>query len=217
MIRNLKMFGMAIVAVFAMSAVAASMASADSFTAEKAPVTYTGNQSEANVFTTTVGTVKCTVTTFKGTVNSTSTTTASVTPTYSGCTAFGFPADIEVNGCEYLLHVGAATTGTVDVVCPVGKEITVVATTSATNPTPKCIVHIKAQSGLGTVTYSNVGTGTTREVLVSVNVSGIHYTHTPGSGLGACPTEGTSTTGTYTGSVLVTGESGATHVGIFLS
>lgn len=141
MIRNLKMFGRAIVAVFAISAVAASMASADSFTAESAPVTWTGNQQTANVFTTTVGTVKCSSTTLKGTVTIVITIHVTLTPGHSGCTAFGFPADIDVNGCTYQLNISptaGVTTGTADIVCPAGQEMTVTATTSSTNPTLKC-------------------------------------------------------------------------------
>lgn len=220
MIRNIKVLGTALVAALAISAVAASLASADSFTAESAPAIYTGSQQTANVLTTTVGTQKCTTTTFKGTVNATSTTTVSVSPSYSGCTAFGFPSDYDVNGCEYLFHISptaGVTTGTVALVCPAGKEITITAKSSVTNPTLKCTIHTPAQSGLGTVTYKNVGAGATREILFELNLTGIKYTHTAGTGLGAC-TSGSATSGTYTGSVLFTGENaGGAHVGIFLS
>jgi hypothetical protein len=95
MIHRYKALVMALVAVSALSAMFASAASADKFKAESAPVTYTGNQEEANVLTTTVGTWKCTTTTFKGTVNVTETSEVSVAPTYGGCTAFGFPAHID--------------------------------------------------------------------------------------------------------------------------
>jgi hypothetical protein len=218
MVRNFKVLGIAVIAMFAMSAVMASMASADKFKAESAPVTYTGNQEEQNVFTTTAGTVKCTTTTFKGTVAVTETSEASVAPTYAGCTAFGFPAHIDVNGCTFLLKIGAATTGTADVVCPAGQEITVTATTSSVNSTLKCTVHVPAQTNLGTVTYSNTGAGATREVLVAVNLAGnVKYSHTAGTGLGAC-TSGSAATGSYKGSVKVTGENaGGTHVGVFVS
>jgi hypothetical protein len=223
MIRNLKVFGLSIIAILALSSVAASMASADKFTVESSPATLTANQVEANVFTTTAGTVKCTTTTFKGTVNVVSTTEVTVAPTYGGCTGFGFPAHVDVNECVYVLTINPAagvTTGTVDVECPAGKEITVTATTSSVNPTLKCTVHVPTQTDVGVVTYKNVGTppgGETREVLVEVNLAGLKYTHTAGSGLGACPS-GSSSTGTYKGTVLVTGENaaGTTHIGVFV-
>jgi hypothetical protein len=223
MIRNLKVLGLALVAVCAMSAVAASMASADTFNSVGGvAVSLTGKQTgTGDVFTTTAGTVKCKEVTYTGTSTSGVTTVTGV-PSYpaktaggeQNCTGFGFPAEINTNGCKYLFHIGAATTGTLDVVCEAGKEITVTATSGAT---VKCIVHVPAQTGLGTITYKNTGSGTTQEVEIEANVSGLKYKHTAGSGLGACTT-GEASAGTYVGKAIVTGETdgGSTHVGIFL-
>jgi len=229
MIRNLKVLALALVAVFAMSAVAASMAFADSFTSESSPVQLTGKQvGEGDTFTTEVGTVKCKEVTYKATA-ATPTTTITATPTYpekttggvQNCTGFGFPAKVETNGCRYLFHVGAATTGTLDIVCDPEKEITVAATSVGVT---KCIVHVPAQTNKGVVTYKNTGSLTTREVEVEANITGLTYTWTKGTGLGACTVaekaEGESSTGSYTGKALITGEKdngGTEHVGIFLS
>jgi len=225
MIRNLKVLGLALVAVLAMSAVAASMASADAFTSEKSPVLLTGKQiAPGDVFTTTAGTVKCKEVSYKATTG-TPTTTISATPTYpaktasgeQNCTGFGFPAEVTTNGCTYLFHLGAATTGTLDIVCPAEKEITVTAVSAGTD---KCIVHVPAQVGLATITYRNSGGSlSTRELEVEANIGGLTYTHTEGTGIGRC-TPGHSATGTYTGKAIVTGEEDGSpfaHVGIFLS
>ena len=182
---NLKILGLAIVAVLAMSALSASMASAAEFNAEKTPVTITGAQVEENVLTTTAGTVKCTGTKFVGTSSTSPTTTITVNATYTGCTGFGFPATVSMNGCHFTLHISpGVATGTADVLCS-GNEITVVASSGGTT---KCTVHVKAQNGLGTITYTNAGaaSGSTREVLLDLNLSKIHYTHTEGTGLGKC-------------------------------
>lgn len=232
MIRNLKVLGLALVAVFAMSAVAASMASADTFKSETGlSVTLTGKQSgTGDVFTTTAGTVKCKQVNYTGT-SASGVTTVTATPNYpakflntevvppkeeQNCTGFGFPAEIATNGCTYLFHLNATTAdGTLDVVCPEGKEITV---TAAAAGTTKCIVHVAAQKGLGTVTYKNIGATTTREVEIAANISKLSYKHTAGTGLGAC-TSGAAATGTYVGNATVTGETDGVepvHVGIFL-
>jgi len=225
MIRNLKVLGLALVAVFALSAVAASAASADSLTSESSPVVLTGKQVGAgDVFTLTAGTAKCKEIKYTATTT-TPTTTVSATPSFpaktasgeQNCTGFGFPSETITNGCTYLFHIGAATTGTMDVVCPAGKEITIVSSSAGTT---KCTVHVAAQSGLGTVTYRNVGTLTTREVELEVNLTNVKYSHTEGTGLGKC-TSGAAVNGSYVGKALITGEEDKAlepkHVGIFLS
>jgi hypothetical protein len=223
MIRNLKTLGLALVAVCAMSASTASMAFADTFTSEGGvAVTLTGKQTGAgDVFTTTAGTVKCKEISYAGTSKS-GVTTVTAVPNFpmkttggeQNCTGFGFPVEITTNGCSYLFHIGGATTGTLDVVCEAGKEITI---TAAAAGIAKCILHVPTQSGLGTITYKNTGATTTREVEIEANLSGLKYKHTAGTGLGSCST-GSATTGTYVGKAIVTGETdgGSTHVGIFL-
>jgi hypothetical protein len=221
MIRNLK--ALALVAVFAMSVFAASTASADTYTSEGgSAVALTGKQAgSGDVLTTTAGTVKCKEINYTGTTKA-GVTTVAFKPNYpikttggeQNCTGFGFPAEVNSNGCTYLSHTGAGTTGMMDIVCEAGKEITI---TAAAAGTSKDIMHLPAQTGLGTITYKNIGAGTTREVEIEFNLSGIKYRHTAGTGLGA-GTTGEGSSGTYVGKMVVTGETdgGSTHVGIFL-
>ncbi len=193
MIRNLKILGLAFVAVFAMGAV---VASAQQFHSESAPSTVTGSQEGQGVFTTDAGTIECTTATYKGTIGTTTTTTISMVPTFSGCTAFGgfASAKITTNGCEYLLHItqNGSNTGTMDIACPGSNEITVVAEVFGT---VKCTVHIHPKSGLQTVTYTNVGVGATRERIVHLDITNFTYTVTAGTGFGACSTTGTTHNG----------------------
>jgi hypothetical protein len=221
MIRKLKVLPLALLA--AMGTVAVSVASADTFTsAGGVAVTLTGKETgTGDVITTTAGTAKCREVTYTGT-SASGVTTVTLVPNYpikttggeQNCTGFGFPAEINMNGCSYLFHIAAATTGTMDIVCPEGKEITI---TAATAGIIKCIVHVPAETGLGPITYKNTGSGATREIEIEANVTGLVYRHTAGSGLGACTT-GQSTAGSYVGKAIVTGETdgGSTHVGIFL-
>jgi hypothetical protein len=205
--RNLKAMGLFVI-VFAVMGV--SSASAVEFKSASAPVTVTGSGTEATTFTTTAGTVNCKQESYTGTASSTSQATLTVTPSYSECSGFGFSATIDMNSCDYLFHAS----GTVDIVCPAGNEITVTATSFGTT---KCVVHVPPQTGLGTITFDNEGTGETRDVKVTANVTGIHYSHTAGTGFGACGT-GTGTAGKLEGTVTTTGETdpGTTHVGIWV-
>ena len=224
MMRNLKVLGIAMAAVFAMSAVIASAASADQLTSESSPVTLTGAQiaSENNKLTSPeVGTISCETADYNATSVATPTRTITVTPVYTNCRVFGFLSHtpIHMNGCDYLLHVNTAandTTGTADLVCPAGATVTATAISVGTT---KCTVHIAPQTNLAKIEATNIGSGATREIELHLEIENIAETHTKGSGLGACPA-GSSTKAVLEGTVKVTGETTSatpTHVGIFLS
>jgi hypothetical protein len=204
--RNLKMIGLLVVML---AATAASSASAANFYSEGEPTTITGSRTKASTLTTTAGTVTCESESYTATMASSQQETLTVTPSYSGCTGFGFSATIALNGCDYVFNAA----GTVDIVCPEGKEITVTATSSETT---KCIVHIPAQTGLGSVKYKNEGSGSTRDILVTAEVTGIKYTHTAGTGAGACST-GSASNGSLEASVALTGETeGEASTGVWV-
>jgi len=218
--RNLKILGLSLVAMFAMSAVAASMASADTLTGEKYPVTLTGDQDgQTDVFTTTAGTVSCKKASYVGTITGPS-KEAEATPTYSECTALGFPATVHTNGCKYkftMTQPGASsTTSLVDIVCPGANEITVTAIGAGT---VKCTIHVPAQNGLNHVEWVNISAGTTSDITGNITISNLTYKHTAGTGVGACTT-GHAANGTYHGKATVKGEGTVTpfpHIGIFFS
>ena len=140
MTRNLKALGLALVAVFAMSVVGASAASAATeFHAEKAPVTLTGSQHAGeDVFTTDAGTVSCENASYVGSQATATALTSSATPSYSGCHAtFGLNTTIDVNECKYIFH---SDTKKVDISCPSGKVLAVTA--------PGCEITVGSQTGL---------------------------------------------------------------------
>jgi hypothetical protein len=159
-------------------------------------------------FITTAGAVRCTTPSYHGTVSN-STTTVTVTPTYGGCTAFGFPATIHHNGCVYIFHVngGSSTEGTVSLDCPGTNELTVTAIGAGT---VKCTVHVPEQPLTSKVIYTEVAPG---DITVDVTVEKIKYTHTAGTGVGAC-TSGGGETGTLKAKGIVAGAGG---VGLDLS
>ena len=109
MTRNLKALGLALIAAFAMSAVAASAASAVNhhFTGTAGDALTTESIGE-QVFESTTGEekgYKCpTVKTVKGTVPEGTVTSVATTPEYEGCKSFGppGPAKVKQEECEFV-------------------------------------------------------------------------------------------------------------------
>jgi hypothetical protein len=171
-----KILGLALVAVFSMSAVAASGAQAVvNFHSDSTPTIVTAAAVETPTFVTSGGTVKCTEESHKGTIATSTTTTLEVAPTYGGCTAFGFiGATVDVNSCKYLYHLTQATapfTATMDIVCSGTDDITVTA--------GSCIVHVEPQTGLVHATMVNAGATTaTKDITVTATFTLVKYTET---------------------------------------
>ena len=209
MTRNLKTLGLAIVAVLAMSAMVASAAQASvEFTAPSYPATLSGNQATTHVFTveTTSGdniTTTCTTASFHGTISGPN-TAQTITPTYTGCTAFGLEATVKFEGCDYVFHPGATTgtadeySGTADLSCPAGTGPVRVFDTLN-----RCEVTLSQQLGIGPVKY--VTDTTAGDVLVKAEVTGITYNKVKDNFL--CPLTGTGvkSDGKYFGNSTVTG------------
>jgi hypothetical protein len=220
MTRSLKTLGLALVAVLALTAIAASSASA--FTTFEAPEAGTeafkGTQSGTATFNTVNGSITCTGGTFRGmtttgahpeiaTSDSNATSGAEVGTKgieYSGCKFLGIiGVTVHNNSCQYNFH---AATGVVDIVPSTGE----CATEGITFEAAGCKTHVRSQTGLSGVTYTNTGSGTTgRTVTVTPNVSGITYQADTG-----CPTPTISHTGTYTGSTVAVGGTTNTNTGM---
>jgi hypothetical protein len=227
--RKIKVLGLMLVAIFAMSAVAATAASASELTGEEPNLFLHGTNEpaeKADVFFTTAGNTSCKNATYTVGTISTPTTTVTATPTYTNCTSLGFPATIDTNGCSYVFHVtgGSSTVGDVTLQCPENKEIQVTAISGGTN---KCTVSVPGQTLSNAkfpdpVTYTNIGEGTTREVTIAVKYGnsegGLKYSHKEGTGLGRCTT-GSGTAGTFEGlgTVTANNDTNTAHRGLFLS
>jgi hypothetical protein len=207
MTRKLKVLGLTVVTSLALSAVGASAAQATfSFTAPEGAVDLTGSQATQNVFTTGGGEVKCNTAQFVGTNTAASAQTQTITPHYSSCTAFGFTAHVNATPCTYVfstptikIKAGEYTGAPPQVNCPAG-GITITPTFFGSSV---CTATIGTHTPTsGHVIYKNEGAGTTRDVLVTSTVEGIHYTSTGG----VCGESGkTLTDGKYTGSVTLKG------------
>lgn len=202
MIRNLKALGLALVAVFALSAVATSVASAQQGTiTSTGPFTLTGTETggeKANALTAFGLRVECPTIYTGHKYNVTphelvpsGATTITITAHYEdhphGCIVNpgGFRATIDQNSCDYVAHLGETTGGvagtygvTFDIVCPPGQEITITIATNAADLTAGkffCVQHVPPQVGLIGAHATDTGNG---HVDLTGPVKGIKITET---------------------------------------
>lgn len=214
---KLKALGLALAAAFALSAVAATAASADQVHSGSASGTtnLTGFLSGVNQLDTPGGNIKCNEFSGKTSYAGTTATTVTVSSvTYGACTAFGLTAHIDMMGCDYKLVGSGATTGVIHVECPttgggLKDEITVIATQGGV---PLCTIDVPAQTLNGTV--ANVA-GTPDDINLTPEANAvIDYTVTYASGEGTkCGTKGGHTNeGRYTGTITAKAYSDAAHL-----
>jgi hypothetical protein len=205
---RLKAFGLTLLAVLSIGAVAASAASAvPQFHAESEDTTLTGASAISSEWSFDVGTVKCGLK-FDGTTNSKTSTTVTLRPTFEKCKFGAENALVTMNGCDSPFHVGANEedfTGTMDIECP---------DTVVEIDLPFCTVTIPEQTGLGSVKYTNEGATTTRAVVFDIALSGIEYTE---HGF-LCANETVATSnGGFVGQATVKGENaGGEHRGFWV-
>jgi hypothetical protein len=211
MSRNLKVLGLALVALFALSAISASAAFAESTFTTTAGATLTGNQPTGTTqkFTVTGQTTSCTNVKFEAIAPSADFASVDVAANYEGCTAAGFTAHIEgfaktaaqigeAGKCWYTLNANGSSA----LKCN-GGDVTV-------NASP-CVVHVPAQSFASGLTFHNSEGVTPDDVTVTFNVTGIRGTHTDGF---LCPfgSSGESNEGILEGESTVTAEEGEKKV-----
>jgi hypothetical protein len=227
MIRNLKVLGLGLIAVFAFSAMAASSASAvDTFTSTKNPETISGTSVDKGAFKITdsnggvISEVRCHTGVFHGAAVANGSAHATITASYVGtvgatdtghCGAGTLgTADVNMNGCDY--DLSGTTTGsdvgktdaTVSVLCEPNHEISI--SLSEIGVT----LEIPAQTPtVGGATYTNTANG---KVDAKVTATGVTYTCTPAfvCGLGGIPSEGNNAD--YNDEVEVSGANGAISV-----
>jgi hypothetical protein len=249
MIRNLKTLGLALVAILALGAVAASAASAQGKLTSDGPVTLTGAETggAGNNYLEAFGVkVECPGSTYTGhkatTVAETGgveknhpfipsgATKVTLTPHYKqvNCKAAGlYPVTVDMNGCDYTVNITSAVVadsvnGTVDIVCPPGKEITVTLFTPGVNHitgTPFCTLHVKAQTGLAGAKATDTTNGT---IDLTGTITGIHVLRTnttpvPKTHTVLCPDNTTTANSTFKVDVSVAGhneENNPTNIGL---
>jgi hypothetical protein len=238
-VRHFKGIVLALIAVFAGSAVAASAASAEpaEFISTPAAAEITAKQVAGNehVFTVGGGTVKCKEANFTDKAAKEKSGDGLFRASYGECTAFGLAATVSMHNCEYELLAertapGGPFFGKVNVVNNNFNKFQEPAAAEKTCPAPatqaeaeakaaelieihvtstNCKVWVGKQSGLNKAKYVNVNGET--EIEQTLEVEKIKA-FSNGKGLG-CPAAGAKE-GTYTGKTLAknTGVGGALKI-----
>jgi hypothetical protein len=183
--RTLKKFAVLAVAVFAVSVVGVASASAAQFTASEIGE-LSGTQTTNQVFTATSGgpEIVCKAAKTTGSVTAKSAEVQEVTVNYTSCSIpLLFGAEVSPIKATYDLHSNG--------------KVNITGTITIAVPALGCSTIVSEQE-VGSVSFVTSGSG----ILQSSAVTGIHSTST-----GLCPS---GTTGTYTGSNLVTRVGGGT-------
>jgi hypothetical protein len=222
MTRNVKVLGLAVVAVLALSAVVASAAQAHMFRAASYPAFIHGDQDGGTHIFEIAGGRKftCEEVTFTGTVASTAAAAegVTVTPDYKKCHAKfplfeqKLPVTVTMNGCDFLFTTPETKTppdeytGKVHLKCPENKKIEIHVYENATKHAEDkslCTFSVGAKDNLGSITYHNkTNTPTSvNDVTLTGLVTNIPYTRTSGT-LANCG--GATGESTYTGNSTVT-------------
>jgi hypothetical protein len=204
MFRNLKVLGLALIAVLAMSVVAASAAQAEpTIELGAATADIEGEQTATHTFTVDGSSIECTTAKFTSTSVANGSTWVTAHPEYSGCTAFGFlNSSVTTTGCNYEAMANGAEgaemnfAGELKVVCSGTSKIVIKAPASV----PVCEAEVGSQTIAATgggMTWTN-NTVSPMDVILKNNKTPVAVTKTK-DGF-ACPFSGTgATTGTYSG------------------
>jgi hypothetical protein len=185
------------------SAGVASGASAASVITEVAPSYLSGTQKATTVIGVNAGKIECKSTTFTGVQLEKTASSLQLDPTFGECTAFGAAAKAKASG----IHIASTNiTRTFfffghseqnDLVDTNGSQLQIVV--------GSCEITIGEQKPAGLTEFEEQGSGASRALLVSHELSGISYTSTGG----ICGKSGTN--GTLNTSVLLKGYQNEAH------
>lgn len=162
-----KAFGLALVAVVAFNAIAATGASAAEFHSEANATIITGDDDNTVYKFSTAGglALECMDTTFTGTMTGTTTTTITLRQTTSGCGFLEEPATIDTTGCTYVVTSHTTPSGHLPTSLSCTGSSTVKITTSA------CTLSFGNQTGVGGVKITNLGSGSTADMTAHTTIT----------------------------------------------
>jgi hypothetical protein len=207
MMRSFKALGLALIAAFAMSAIAASVASANEFhsSATNTTLTVASNEDQKFLYEKEGKTVKCTKVGGSGTATAQTLKEVTFKPDYQGCTVDGIAfssAQVSFNECDYTFTIDVAgkNEGKTHVACVGTSQITITVKVFGVSV---CTFHIGKQTPKG-VSDEKQGSG---NIIVEPTETGIVGSRQGGSECGSA----SSTSGSYTGSVTILGEKTGTQ------
>jgi hypothetical protein len=196
-VNKFKTMGIAVAMALALTAFAgAGTAAANNFKSEVEPAKWSGSLTGKNHAVELIDAtghseqISCSSASFSGETTIKTLSSLTVTPALGNCnTIFGGPLGWQMNGCKYRFKPGAgpALVGSVDIVnCEKPMSLNL----------GSCVREIGNQNGVGTVTYTNVGT----TIVAAAKLNSIKFT-TSGCGI----TSGTFYNGTYSGEWTIKG------------
>jgi hypothetical protein len=153
----------------------ASPAAAHTFHSEVSPTIVLGEQLGAHVFESpgNENKINCPKARFQGTMSEATASRLTFDALYEECTLSGqISSPVTMNGCRYVLYgeTDANGHGRFEIVCPAGKAIQIDMGTV-------CTVTIVPQAVQG-VSYANEGTGSKRDLRITLTAGGISYSKT---------------------------------------
>jgi hypothetical protein len=209
--RKIKTLGLTLVAILALTAVAASAASAHEVTAGAYEANVSGEQTNTNTLSNGVREVSCANATLTGALTAAS-PSLTITPVYTNCTGnAGTTATIDMNGCTYILvptaASGIANNASVTVNCTGTNEInvTIWATGKAHTEAKLCTLGVPHQIVLGK--YTNTANGLS--LVFAANTLVVNRLGGTALNCGAA----TTSAGTYNGALAAS----AKHIGVATS
>lgn len=213
MYRTLELLGSALVAAIVLFATVASPAQGEIFalSSEVEKTTLRGEQEGLTKIGVDGGTVSCEVAKFAGEMSGEYAFETAFTPTYEKCNmGEGSSAEVKMNGCKLVFTTGTKEGSNYElearIRCESGKSISIVKTVLGVT---KCTVDIGPQAGLSKATATEAGSPSA--IKTSIALSGIKYSQTAGTGLGACATAENTSNGTYEGTETIKGFVGETQ------
>jgi hypothetical protein len=215
MTSKLKILALALAATFALGAVAASPASAiyELHSGSGSGTTYlTAVQTVTAQLDTEKGNIKCTTVTGKGSFTGTTDLVSTIEdPTFSGCTAFGVTAHIDMMGCDFLIEGSGISSGVVHIECPttaggVTHEITITPTQGGV---PICHIDLGEQTGVFSITNEKLPSPD--DIVNSLTTKTLTYRVTPVGENTKCGSAGLRHDGALTNPVTVRAYSDVTH------
>ncbi len=216
---KLKTLGLAFATVLAMSAVAASAASAHVFHSEVEKTTITGTQVEKNKFTIAGQAVECATATFAASASEkTVSEIENVVPTYGTCTYGAELMTVTMEGCTYTLSSTTDANGDAltKINCPAGKHVTIDLSKGCKITLKEAAAANGTQTATGGVHYTNEGAGTARTVLIDLTATFKVSHDWTGEGAEPLSCKNIVGTGKLTGTVTVKGTSGGVQVGLWV-
>ncbi len=195
------------------------------FLAGKYPASLTGTGTSAHTLSIAGGAreISCSSTSFTGELTAAS-AAVPIAPTYTVCASNpgSLPVNINPNSCSYtwiVSKIETATTasGSETLNCPAGKEYEIPVYQTPQKQAegiPLCTYGIPPQGEVGSLGFTDLGSGTTATVAVSRNVTGLKINVLKGTKLSCGVAAGGSTTGQYTGSLELVAKNAGVQTGL---